>query len=219
MTHLKRLAIPRTWPLPRKGCKYIIRPLPGRNINFCLPAAIVLREILKIANTRKEIKKILQSKEVLVNGKVIKKESSPIGFFDNIMLPKIKRFYRLVLNERGKLALEEISEEEAFKKYLKIINRTILRGNKIQLNFHNGNNLIVEKGLKADINDCIVFDLKSKKILKIIPFEKGSCVRVIAGKHSGKRGFIEKIEDSNIIIKTATESIKANKESLFVCEK
>jgi len=219
MTHLKRITMPKTWPLARKGYKYIVKPLAGKKIEFCLPAMIILRNILKIGRTRKEIKKILQEKDVLVNGKIISEEAYPVGFYDIISLPKMEKYYRIELSGKGKLSPIEISKEKAMKRYSKIVNKTIIKKNKIQINFQDGLNTLAEKNLQAKVNDCIVFDLQNKKILKIIPFEKGSHVIIIGGKHCGKEGNIEKIEGDITTVKTNSNSIKTIKQNLFVCEK
>jgi len=219
MAHLKRMAMPKTWPIARKGCKYIMSPLPGKNIKFCLPATIILRDLLKIASNKKEVRRIIKNKELLVNNREVKEEAFPIGFSDVISIPKIKKFYKVSCNSKGKLSIEEINEDKAYSKYSKVINKTVLKKNKLQLNFLDGGNIIVGKDYKANVNDCIVIDLKNKKIAKKIPYEKGAYVKVMGGKHFGKEGIIENIENKIITIKTNSGVIKTINKNLFICEK
>ena len=216
--YMKRLAMPKTWPLPKKGCKYVMKPLAGKSLNFCMPATIILRELLGVAKTSKEVKQIMQDKGILVNNKVINDKAYPIAFFDIVSLPKISKFYRINLNENGRLCLEEITEKNAFKKYYKIISKTALKKNRIQINFQDGN-LIAEKNFAGKVNDCVVMDTQNKKIIKILPFEEKQFVIITGGKHVGDRGIIEKIENNAITIRAESGKLKTIKKNLFICEK
>ena len=58
--HLKRLAMPRSWPLPRKTSVWVQKPDPcGHSIEKCMPMGIILRDIIGVAHNRREAKKIL----------------------------------------------------------------------------------------------------------------------------------------------------------------
>ena len=67
MSHLKRHAIPKSWPIQRKGTAFVVQP----NVGFAdsLPVLIILRDILNVAQNRKEAKKMIHMKNILVNGK------------------------------------------------------------------------------------------------------------------------------------------------------
>ena len=54
--HLKRQFVPKKWPIYRKGTKYIVRP--NSDINTGLPILVVLRDLLKIVQNKKETKRI-----------------------------------------------------------------------------------------------------------------------------------------------------------------
>ena len=60
--------MPKEWPLTRKGKKYVVVSRQRNGI----PLLIVLRDMLKLGRTRKEIKKILNEGNVAVNGKMRK---------------------------------------------------------------------------------------------------------------------------------------------------
>ena len=46
-SHLKRLAIPRSWPLPRKTTVWVTRPRAGaHSIERCMPINIVIRDVI-----------------------------------------------------------------------------------------------------------------------------------------------------------------------------
>ena len=50
--HLKRLAMPRSWPLPRKTSIWVTRAAPGAHaLELCMPLNVVVRDILEYANS------------------------------------------------------------------------------------------------------------------------------------------------------------------------
>ena len=57
--HLKRLAAPANWQIPRKVHKFVVRPLPGPHaMSESLPLLLIVRDILKYADNAREAKKI-----------------------------------------------------------------------------------------------------------------------------------------------------------------
>ena len=49
-SHIKRLVMPRSWPLPRKSSIWVQKPNPGgHSIENCMPMALVLRDVLGVA--------------------------------------------------------------------------------------------------------------------------------------------------------------------------
>jgi len=188
--HLKRNKNPKFWPIPRKGTKYLA--LANHNQRESLPLLIILRNILKLARNKKELKKILNEEQIQVNYKKIKETNFPVGLFDIINIPTIKKNYQINLSENKKIILKEISDKEAETKIFKIKNKKILSKNQVQLNFIGGKNLISDK--KVLVGESIVLKLKDNKIIKIIPFKKGEKILVIKGKHQGCSGIINQIE-------------------------
>ena len=53
MTHIKRQSAPTNWPIERKGTKFIVTPLGS--ITEGVPVLILLRDILRITENRKEV--------------------------------------------------------------------------------------------------------------------------------------------------------------------
>ena len=102
--HLKRLNAPKSWKIKRKGIKFITRPNPGaHSFSLGMPINIVLREIFEYAKTTKEVKNILNNKEVLINGVRRKDHRFIVGFMDIIAIPGIKAYFRVLLDKKGKL--------------------------------------------------------------------------------------------------------------------
>ena len=119
--YLKRQKVPKNWPIERKGTAYVVRP--NYNINNGVPVLIILRDMLKIAQNRKEVKKAIHAKNILLNGKNVKDEKNNVLLFDTITITPLKKYYRLDLSNKGKFETEEIKENEINYKIAKIVNK------------------------------------------------------------------------------------------------
>ncbi len=206
MGHLKRQSISKSWPIIRKGNTFVVKPISKKGI----PLLIVLRELLKIAQTREEVKTAIQRKYLLVNNKPVKDEKMGMVLFDTLSILPSKIYYRLELSEKGKFELKEIKEDEANKKPAKIINKKTLAGKKIQLNLNDGGNFLVEPKFSCATNDSVIINFKNKKIEKCIPLKEKANAIIFAGKHSGKIGQIEEIKERKTAI------INCNKNKIHV---
>lgn len=162
--HMKRLAAPNTWPIPRKGKKrWVARPLPsGHKQRLCMPILVALRDVLKLASTKREVKRILHNNEILVNNRRVKKPRAAIGLFDVLAINKLKEYYRVVLTRKNKLTLAPIKKKEANVLPLKVRSKTSLRGGDTQINFTNGWNIRSKK--KFSTKSTVLFDLKEGKV-------------------------------------------------------
>jgi small subunit ribosomal protein S4e len=212
--HIKRKTIPNFWPIQRSGSKYMA--VPTHNQAVSMPMIIVLRDILKLVKTKKELKKIVNEKKINVNGKAVKELNYPLSLFDTLSMPSVKKSYRAVLASK-RMSFEEIKESEAGTRVYKVIGKKTLPGKKVQINLNNGKNLLTSE--KISSGDFVEIDNLKNKILKIIPLAKETKVIAIAGKHMGKSGKIKEIvtEGGNTIakIKTDKEEISANVKNLF----
>jgi len=188
--HLKRQKTPKNWPIPRKGSVYVVRP--SFNLKKGLPILIILRDILKVAQNRREVKKVLHKKQILLNNNPVKDEKNTALLFDVIKILPLKKNYRIGLSSNGKFSVNEINENESNEKISKIINKKILKGKKIQINLSDGRNFITN--IKCYPNDSILINLKDKKMEKHLQFKEKSNIIVFEGKHAGKEGKINKID-------------------------
>jgi len=207
--HIKRNEMPKTWPLPRKGTKFVV--VPSHNKENSIPLLIILRDILQIVKNRKEAKKIINGKKVKINFKFVKDVKQALQLFDILTLDN--KNFRVVFKNK-KFSLQEIGNEET--KISKIIGKKILKKNQIQFNFLDGSNLLVKE--KAKVGDSIIINLKTKKIEKILPFKEKAKVIFIAGKHIGEEGKIKEIKEGEKLIKVEVEGreINAERKSLMV---
>ena len=117
--HMKRLAMPRSWPITRKTNIWVSRPNPGaHSLELCIPVGVVIRDILQFANTMREVRYILQAGKVSVDGKTIKDTRRGVGLMDVLTLGDNN--YRCVLDHNGKLRYSAISKDEAGWKICRI---------------------------------------------------------------------------------------------------
>ncbi len=194
--HLKRQKVPKNWPIKRKGTTYVVRP--NFNIQKSLPILIILRDILKIAQNRKEVKKAIHSKNILVNNKIVRDEKNAALLFDVMKIIPSKKYYRMELSEKGKFILKEIKEKESNYKISKIIDKKILKGKKTQLNLSDGRNFLSD--IKCNVNDSVLINMEKGKIEKCLPLKEKVNVIIFAGKHSGENGIIDKINVKNKMV-------------------
>lgn len=213
MSHVIRLSMPKSWPLPRKGTKYLACPMPGKKSEISIPLVIVLRDILKIGKTRKEVKAIMHEKNIEVNGKITEELKLPLSLFDLITIPKIKKSFIVLLSENGKLELKETKD---INKICKVVCKKMLSKNRQQLNCLDGRNIITQE--KVGINDSIVVDLKSNKILKVLPFKEKSEVFIIGGSNIGNTGKIEKIDGKKVMVNIKNKMMEVQAKNLHVIQ-
>lgn len=206
MTHLKRQSAPRNWPIERKGSVYVIGTRV--NLNEGIPVLIILRDILKLAQDRREVKRIIHLRQILANDKPIKDEKKTILFFDVLSILPLKKHYRLELSEKGKFYLNEIKESESNHKIAKIIGKKTMKGKKMQLNLSDGRNFLSD--IKCSINDSVAINLKTKKIEKCLPLKEKAKVIVFAGKHSGEKGEIIVLNHEEKTAKIKTDEKETN---------
>jgi len=188
MAWLKRLAAPKWWPIDRKIRKFVAVPRGPHKTEASLPLVILIRDILKLAQNSTEAESIIKKGEVLVDGRKQKDPNFGIGILDVIDIPTIKKSFRTVPSSDG-LKFIEISDSD--KKLCKIVGKKNLNGNRFQLNFIDGRNLISKENSYLT-HDSLLIELPGQKVLDHLEFKKGNIALVIAGKNSG---IIAKIKD------------------------
>lgn len=206
MTHLKRQKVPKNWPIHRKGNKFVVRS--NFNLEQSIPLLIILRDLLKIAQNRKEVKRAIKTKQVLVNSRPVADEKRSILLFDKISIVPSKKYYELGLTKNGKFKVIEIKENETGKKISKVKDKKVLKGKKTQLNLADGRNFLSE--LKCKVNDSVVIDFKKKELEKCLPIKENAKVLIFGGKHSGTEGIIEKVKEERKMASVKTENEKLN---------
>lgn len=222
--HLSMLNAPISWPIQRKkGIKWIARPNPGPHaLCNCITINLILKNLLKYAKTKSEIKKILNEGGMLVNKKAKKDSKFPVGIMDVLEIPATKEYYRVLYTPKGMFTLHKISGEEARLKPAKIIGKKILKGSKVQLNFNDGRNMLISKD-EFKVNDTIIFSIGNKwEIKKHVKFEKGATVYITKGKYKGTSGIIENIKpvfsNPTIEVKSKNKTFETSKSFAFAID-
>lgn len=222
--HLKRYSIPKYWKMTKKERKFVITPRPGPHGKFeCIPLLVVLRDVLKICKNSKEATMAIKKGEVLVDKKPRKDPAYPIGFMDVVEIPSTGKCYRVYVNKAG-LDLQEIGAEMAGSKLCRIQDKRIIKGGVVQLNLHDGRNIISDND-DYKTNDSILIELPSQKVLQHFKFEKDSQALIMSGKNLGIQGRIKEILNrktmvgrNRVLIETKDGEIETVKEYVLVGE-
>jgi len=199
--HLKRKSAPKFWPIHRKEDVWTIKPNAGPHpISHCTPLTLVLRDILGVAKTRSEAKTIIHNEKVMVDGKIQREELFPTGLMDVISIPDLEKWYRVLPYERG-LFFHPISKDEATFKLCRIKNKNVLNNGNLQLNLHDGRNVLVKvkdpNKPEEDVFktlDTLKISLPNQEILGYMKLAEGSPALIVRGKNAGKHGKIVAIE-------------------------
>ncbi|MEE2747837.1 MAG: 30S ribosomal protein S4e [Candidatus Thermoplasmatota archaeon] len=183
-SHMKRLAMPRSWPLTRKTDIWISRPRPsGHPIERCMALGVILRDILGVANSMREAKRALATRRIKVDGRVTTDMRRGVGVMD--VLTVGDEHYRCVLDNNGKLRYTTISSKDAGLKLCRVDGKTTIKGGVTQLNLHDGRNILVDDANKYNTMDTLLLDVDSQKIKKHHKFESGTNCYLIGGSHIG----------------------------------
>lgn len=185
--HINRQNIKKFWSVPRKGTKYLA--VASHNQGDSIPLIVVVRDILGLVKNKKELKKVINKKQIKINGKEIREVNYPVGLFDVISVSE--KNYKASLNEHKKMSFNEVSGKDAEIKIIKIIGKKILGKGKVQINLADGRNVLLKEDVK--IGYSVVYNFKSRKIEKVIKMEKGKEGFVFSGKHAGHKGKINEI--------------------------
>ncbi len=207
--HIKRLAAPYSWPIPRKeGGKFAPRPYPGpHTMDTSVPMLILVRDILGYADYAREARKIITRGEIYVDGVPRKEPKYPVGIMDVVEIPRTGECYRVIMNRHHRIDVVPIDEEEARIKVCRIKNKTYVKGGDLQITMHDGKNWLVEIEDPTDpkedvysVGDSLVLRLPEPdsderwEVEDHIPMEEGVYVYVMMGRHAGEVGRIVEIK-------------------------
>jgi small subunit ribosomal protein S4e len=203
--HMKRLAAPRTWPIKRKASVWATKQSPGaHSVESSMPAVLVLRDMIGVCDTAREAKRIIGNRELIVDGKAVKNPKAPVGVMDTICIPKMGLAFRMLLSDKGKLAIVSISADEAKVKLCRIEDKTVVKDGKFQINLSGGRNILLDKNEYA-VGDTLKIEIPEQKVLAHYPVKSGAKALIIEGSQAGKIKTVKELvvvkgSASNIII-------------------
>jgi small subunit ribosomal protein S4e len=119
---------------------------------------------------------------------------------DVVSIPDMEKTFRVLPSQKG-LTLYPIGKEEAGFKLCRIENKTTVKGGHIQLNLHDGRNVLIRV---KDANhpeedvfqtlDTLKINLPNQEITGHFKLSEGAPAIIIDGKNIGKSGKIVAIE-------------------------
>ncbi|HIP63410.1 MAG TPA: 30S ribosomal protein S4e [Archaeoglobus profundus] len=204
--HQKRLSAPKTYKIPRKGYKWVVKPSPGPHNKYAVPLLLIVRDYLQLADTAREARRIIAAGEILVDGVPRKDYKFPVGLFDVIKIPKLGKSYRIVFDDKGRYVPIEIEDDNV--KLYKIVNKTMVKGGKIQLNLFDGTNILGSNEYKT--KDSILMTIPDKKIIDHLKFEEGALAMITGGNHVGELG---RIKEYRVVRSSAPNLVTVESES------
>ncbi len=204
---MKRLASPVTWKQPRKKFPWSVRSRAGPHpLRGSVPLMVVVRDILKFADTSKEARNIISRGKVEVDGRVVKDYQRPVGFMDVVSVKNAGVAKRVLMDRKGMLILTDLAPQDANWKLVKVTGKSIAKGGKIQISTHDGRVILSDvKGVKR--GDTLKISIPDQKILEVYPMAKETSVFVTGGAH---RGTITTIKEINVSRSYQENTIDSN---------
>lgn len=195
--HMKRLATPRVWSIPKKKHVWAVKQSPGPHpIKRSIPLLIIVRDMLGYCDTAREGRRIIGTRKILIDGRIVTDYKMPVGFMDVLNIPKANENFRVLLDTKGKIRPIRIPKDRAKWKLVRIENITTIKGGNMQLNLHDGRNILTDKK-NYKTGDVLKIEIPTQKILNSYALEKGNMAMIIGGKHSGQIATIENYEVIN----------------------
>lgn len=224
MVKLKRLLVPEFWHVAKKRTTWAVVPSAGPHKGMeSIPILVLVRDILKLVEIANEAKQICKKGEVLVDGKKVKDYAFPVGLMDSVSIPKSEKYLRIIPTIKG-LKILEIPEKETSVKLCKIKNKKVISKNKIQLNLHDGRNILVSKD-EYKTGDSLLLEVPSQKIVEHFKLEKGSTGIITKGRNAGKTTVVKNYlvirgrEPNKIVCDLDGKEIEIIKDYFFVVGK
>jgi len=196
--HLKRLAAPITYHIPKKTWKWAIRVSPGPHpADRAIPIGILIRDVFGLASNLREVKYMLRKEYIKIDGKPVKDYHYPVGLMDVIELVPEEKFYRILPHKISLIyPYEIINDSERHIKPLRIKRKTMVKGERIQLTTHDGRNFVLNKeseyySLKP--GDTLIYNFSDNTFVEYIEFKPGSVAVIIGGSRIGRKGKVIEI--------------------------
>lgn len=220
--HLKRLPAPRSWALSRKTDFWVAKPSPGPHpIEASVPLGLILRDMLKVCDTAREARHILNNRHVLVDGRAVTEPKFPVGLMDVVSLEEMKSHYRMLVDPRGRMSLVPIEAAESKWKLCRIEDKTTVRGGKTQVNLHDGRNVLLAKD-QYKTGSTLKVAVPDQKVLGHYELAAGAAALITGGKHVGELGHVLQVQltrnpRANVV--TFKEGFSTDVDKVFVVGK
>ncbi|PIO07456.1 hypothetical protein COU62_03700 [Candidatus Pacearchaeota archaeon CG10_big_fil_rev_8_21_14_0_10_35_219] len=203
--YLTRSKVNKKVPIPRTGTKYVAKALSHSNQG--IPVVVAVRDLLGLAKTSREVKLMVKAKKIKLNGKVVKDIREGVRIFNLLEVGKV---YKLIATTSGRIAFEETKDKE---RVTKIIGKKILKNGKIQMNLHDGTNVLTKDNV--NVGDSVYLDSENK-VAKNVKMEKGKEVFIISGRSVGNIGKIKEVSEKKIHVQLEEREVDLDKSHIIV---
>ena len=218
----KRFATSSVRQLKTKEGAWTIRSVPGPfNRENSVPLGFVLRDLLNVGRSLKEVKVALNDGLVSVNGKERKDYRFPVGFFDIISVQGLESDYRIEFDLKGRLVAKEIQKKEKKSKLCRVEDKKAAKKGGIQLVTNDGRSIFVKKG-EFKVGDSVEIELPSQKVVKTLKFGKGAKVFITGGKHAGEESVVKEVKPGTmksaglVTLKSGSREFQTTANNVFV---
>lgn len=196
---LKRRAAPRSWRIPRKGTKWILRTSPGPHPqDRSIPLLLVLRDLRRLVASAREARLLVGSGSVRVDAGTAHDLARGVGLMDTVSFAApLDQHFRVITDRRGKLTLVAIPSTEAAVKIGRVRAKHAARGGRVQMTLHDGRNVLAEATTSIRVGDSLKIELPGQKVLAHLPLQPGALAFVAGGSHVGQLGRVARIEVRN----------------------
>lgn len=213
---MKRLAAPRYVPVARKSSVWLAKPMPGPHpVNESVALITLIKEVLRIADTTREAKKIITSGTILVDGRVVKRPKFPVGLMDVISIPSLNKHYRVVVDNKQRLKVVEIDEEKSKYKLCKVKGKYNVRGGKTVVGLHDGRNVVINNG-NIRVGDTVKVEVPTQRIIDVLKLEPEAKCLIVKGKHAGETAVLKKIHPRTSRRETEATLVRDGEEFITV---
>jgi small subunit ribosomal protein S4e len=186
-----------------------------------VPLGLILRDMLHVCDTAREARHILNTRKVLVDGRVVTDPAFPVGLMDVLSLGEAKAHYRMMVSGRGRMTLVGVEGADATWKLCRIEDKTTVRGGKTQLNLHDGRNLLLAKD-QYKPGTTLKIQVPSQKILGHYDLAPGAVSFISGGQHVGEIARVDAVRltrnpRANVV--TFREGFSTDVDKVFVIGK
>lgn len=190
---------PLFWGISRKDKRFVVtvRMGPHRK-DRSIPAAVLLRDTLRMVSTLREAKAAIYSGAVTVDGVRRKSLHHGVGLMDAVELAGVDGAYRMLPSGGALLRPVKIDAGEKSKKVCRVTGKTTIRGGRTQIGFHDGRSLVSDEDVR--VGDSCLLQVPEQKILEVIRLEKGAHAIVTSGVNAGQAGTVAEVSDGTFVL-------------------
>ncbi len=223
--HVKRLAAGKHLAISRKAHRYLKKTFAGgHRMSEAMPLLILVRDVLGLAQSKREAKAVLSAGDVLVDGVPRKREGFPVGLMDIVTIPKLKANYRVLITGEKLLPIA-LDAGASGVKLCKIVGKELVSGGRIQLAFHDGRTALIEREEdRFSLGDTIKLEVPEQKIGGFLKLEKGARCYVHKGRHAGAIGELDTVlqrpgsASTEVRLKVSGADVVTRKDYVFVVD-